>query len=231
MDNSYSVSNKIQRQIPLIIVVLLMVACLWILCPWFVRWAASSGCFVTDPAGSVIGDQYGLVSSLFSGLAFAALTFTLLLQLRQVRLQHEELHHSVRIQSSQIEMQRFTAMLSSLPELIHEEKQRLVRLGYRLDQVEKYTIDDILKDEQQLSDTRQEVEKKCNGLRECIEQMAQQIGAGKNELQPRLQELKNRLQPEEIHLREIERRLVAFQRLRTFLQDLENTYDRLKTYR
>jgi predicted DNA-binding transcriptional regulator len=78
--------------------------------------------FYRDAAG-IIGDQFALVGSLFSALAFLGLLVALFLQQRQLRLQEKELR-------VQIEVQKLTAMLSSLPGLIRDEESRLVDCGY-----------------------------------------------------------------------------------------------------
>src|SRR5262245_6616537 len=54
------------------------------------------GCWILTqrwPDKGAFGDSFGAVSALFSGFAFAALVFTIMLQREELRLQREELKH------------------------------------------------------------------------------------------------------------------------------------------
>ncbi len=104
-------------------VALLLVCALWLISPIIVKWAVDSEYFTTRNEASVIGDQFGLIGSLFSALAFVAILFALFLQQRQLRLQETEL-------KTQVEVQKLTAVLSSTPGLILDEEFLLVERGY-----------------------------------------------------------------------------------------------------
>ena len=58
---------------------------IWSLCPLVARWLVGS-----DKTGE-LGDTFGAVNALFSGLAFAGLIFTISFQRDELKLQREEL--------------------------------------------------------------------------------------------------------------------------------------------
>lgn len=58
------------------------VACIWLLSGWFLYPLNERGTF---------GDMFGAVNALFSGLAFASLIYTIVLQKRELQLQRQEL--------------------------------------------------------------------------------------------------------------------------------------------
>ena len=55
-------------------------------------WAASGFLLYSDEERGTFGDMFGAVNALFSGLAFAGIVYTILLQRRELELQREELH-------------------------------------------------------------------------------------------------------------------------------------------
>jgi hypothetical protein len=58
----------------------------------FIVWIASGFALYALPERGTFGDMFGAVNALFSGLAFASLIYTILLQRQELRLQREELH-------------------------------------------------------------------------------------------------------------------------------------------
>ena len=90
------------------------------------------------------GDMFGVANTLFSGLAFAALTYTLLLQRRELSLQRLELSLTRAELARQTEAQAagaahallaarigaLSALLQSYTVLITQEKEDLVQSGW-----------------------------------------------------------------------------------------------------
>ncbi len=66
----------------------------------------------------VFGDSFGVLNSLFSGLAFAGVIITILLQRDELRLQREELARSSAAQES-------TARMTALSLLLEDYKSRI----------------------------------------------------------------------------------------------------------
>ncbi|MBK8476387.1 MAG: hypothetical protein IPL39_08700 [Opitutaceae bacterium] len=80
------------------------------------------------------GDAFGALNTLFSGLAFAAIIYTVYLQREELSLQRKEMEltrEELRGQKEQLEIQnRLTvqaAQLSAIPQLIEAEIQKLSR--------------------------------------------------------------------------------------------------------
>lgn len=78
------------------------------------------------------GDMFGAVNSLFSGLAFAGIIYTILLQREELRLQREELIKSVEAQQEsaaalekQVRLSAVAAKINALSSLLSEAKQSL----------------------------------------------------------------------------------------------------------
>ena len=67
---------------------------------------------------SSFGDMFGVLSSLFTGLAFAAVIYSLYLQRKDLKITQEELRHSVKAQNEQAESLRETALLNALTTLV-----------------------------------------------------------------------------------------------------------------
>lgn len=60
----------------------------------------------------VFGDSFGVLTSFFSGLAFAGMIVTILLQRDELRLQREELKRNSEAQETQAKLAALTALLS-----------------------------------------------------------------------------------------------------------------------
>lgn len=74
---------------------------------WLLTWYFLQG----DSDRGTFGDMFGSVNALFSGLAFAALFYTIFLQRRELKLHHQELelmHDEIRGQVEQLQAQNAT---------------------------------------------------------------------------------------------------------------------------
>jgi len=58
---------------------------------WAISWWWLTRCIVTEESRGLFGDMFGAVNSLFAGLAFAGIIYTILLQRKGLVLQREEL--------------------------------------------------------------------------------------------------------------------------------------------
>jgi len=75
------------RIVSTVILVILLGFVVWIWY-WLPSYLAADLKSITDKG--LFGDSYGSVTSLFTGLAFAALIFTIILQQREIKLQRED---------------------------------------------------------------------------------------------------------------------------------------------
>src|SRR5687768_16121081 len=79
----------------------------FVLVVWLLTWYL----LVRDPDRGTFGEMFGSVNALFSGLAFAALIYTIFLQRRELRLHHQEIeltHKEVKAQVEQLQAQNAT---------------------------------------------------------------------------------------------------------------------------
>jgi hypothetical protein len=79
----------------------------FVLSVWVLTWLFLVG----QPDRGTFGDMFGSVNALFSGLAFAALIYTIFLQRRELRLHHQEIeltHREVKAQVEQLQAQNAT---------------------------------------------------------------------------------------------------------------------------
>jgi hypothetical protein len=83
---------------------------------------------LVEHAGQV-SDKYGSVNALFSGLAFAVLIATLLLQRKELKQNTEELQNQANALDSQVELMRLSAKVAALPTLIQQERERVYTAG------------------------------------------------------------------------------------------------------
>ncbi|HEX5055979.1 MAG TPA: putative phage abortive infection protein [Gammaproteobacteria bacterium] len=75
------------------------------------------------PDRGTFGDMFGSVNALFSGLAFAALIYTIFLQRRELKLQHHELqlaHAEMKAQVEQLQAQNVTLKKQSFEDTFFE---------------------------------------------------------------------------------------------------------------
>lgn len=92
---------------------------LWAITPLYVDFAQLF--FGKQENDGQFGDQFGAVTSLFSGLAFVGLVWTLVLQRTELSLQREELKGTRR----EFELQRFEATLFSLIDLLNAHVEKI----------------------------------------------------------------------------------------------------------
>ena len=71
------------------------------------------------------GDSFGLLTSLFSGLAFSGMIITILLQRKELSLQREELQENRKEFAKGAEAQERNAQLSALTTLLNEYKSQI----------------------------------------------------------------------------------------------------------
>lgn len=74
-------------------------------------WVLTGFFLADDPQRGTFGDMFGSVNALFSGLAFAALIYTIFLQRRELKLHHKELeltHVEMKAQVIQLQAQNAT---------------------------------------------------------------------------------------------------------------------------
>lgn len=103
--------SKTQVSIKLLIFFIIMVFILWISTGLLTYFILNSW-----EARGTIGDMFGSINSLFSGLAFAGLIYTILLQRSELRLQQEELS------LQRTELRNTTAELKGQKELINLQR-------------------------------------------------------------------------------------------------------------
>jgi hypothetical protein len=96
------------------VIATVVIIVLWILTYFLLR-----NC---DNRGS-LGDMYGTINALFSGMALAGIIFTILLQRQELKLQREELEETRKefiIQNSTLKFQRFENTFFNLLNLHHQ---------------------------------------------------------------------------------------------------------------
>lgn len=90
---------------------LLVVFCVFVVLLYIASWYYIDETFVNSDDRGQFGDQFGAVNALFSGLAFAGLIFTIILQKKELALQREELtqtREELKGQKEQMEEQNKT---------------------------------------------------------------------------------------------------------------------------
>ena len=100
--------------------ILFFVVGFWLLTPILVEFA--QGLLDWKGGAGPFGDQFGAVTSLFSGLAFVGLVWTLFLQRTELSLQRQELEST----RKEFELQRFEATLFSLIDLFNAHVSRIM---------------------------------------------------------------------------------------------------------
>lgn len=97
---------------------------------WFFFWcyvdskvfSSNTTLLTHEAARGVFGDKFGAVNALFSGLAFAGIIFTILLQRKELELQREELVSTREVfekQNETLEQQKFESTFFQLLSLFH----------------------------------------------------------------------------------------------------------------
>jgi hypothetical protein len=91
----------------------------FVIAVWLLSWYFLAG----DPNRGTFGDMFGSVNALFSGLAFAALIYTIFLQRRELKIQHQELeltHVEMQAQVEQLQAQNATLKKQSFEDTFFE---------------------------------------------------------------------------------------------------------------
>lgn len=93
-------------------------------------WATSGYILIDNPERGTIGDMFGAVNSLFSGLAFAGLIYTIFLQKNELGLQRKELEYTrdelrgqketMQAQNKQLTLQAFEGTFFQMVRLHNE---------------------------------------------------------------------------------------------------------------
>ena len=99
-----------------------------------VLWVSSGSLLYSDPNRGTFGDMFGAINALFSGLAFAGLIFTILLQRDELVEQRRELRHArrqLRNQTRTLTLERHERIFFNLLGLQHALHAR-VRLPDQL---------------------------------------------------------------------------------------------------
>ena len=96
---------------------------------WYFSWKWIDNNIIADvkdqsniSAAGAFGDKFGAINSLFSGLAFGGIIFTILLQRKELRLQREELEETrdvFKSQNSTLENQKFENTFFQMLNLFH----------------------------------------------------------------------------------------------------------------
>lgn len=104
-----------------------------------------------------LGDMFGTINSLFSGLAFAGIIFTILLQRKELGYQREELKETREefiIQNKTLKLQRFENTFFNLLQLHHQivsdiDYNKRIPTGMNFENMENITVKgrDVFKDE------------------------------------------------------------------------------------
>jgi hypothetical protein len=105
-----------------------IIAVIGIIAIWILSWVLIDTFIVAQETTSVLetrgtfGDKFGAVNSLFSGLAFAGIIFTILLQRKELQLQRDELSSTRAVFEKQNEMlsqQKFESTYFQMLNLFH----------------------------------------------------------------------------------------------------------------
>jgi hypothetical protein len=101
MKDSWNKATDFDKRNQYVLRIFAVVVVLWVICGFSLYWVKDRG---------TIGDMFGTVNALFSGLAFAGIIITILLQRQELKLQRRELRLSRKefsIQNQTLMQQRF----------------------------------------------------------------------------------------------------------------------------
>lgn len=135
------VKLKPKSDICVIVPIMVLVVGCWLATPVLVCRMYGS---VDNPG--IFGDLYGSINALFSGLAFALLIWTIMLQRKELSFQREELAQNTKelknqavALNKQLRVMQLTAKLNSLPTLLTLEYKRLHKLSSGLGHINEAT--------------------------------------------------------------------------------------------
>lgn len=92
----------------------------------------------------VFGDSFGIITSLFSGLAFSGMIITILLQKEELRLQRKELTDNRKEFKKSANAQERNAQLSALTALLSEYKSQISKNDTTILKIEKDSLEEFL---------------------------------------------------------------------------------------
>jgi hypothetical protein len=106
------------------ILVLILVISTWIATPFAVKML-----YPEISHRGLFGDLFGCVNALFSGLAFAGLVWTILLQRNDLRTQYTEQKKQSQALQKQLRIMHQSTYLTALPKMIHFWRKDLESIG------------------------------------------------------------------------------------------------------
>lgn len=143
---SFFRANMLRTQTIIFVVFLILVVGTWTATPFVV-----DHFYQTMPDRGQFGDLFGCVNALFSGLAFAGLIWTIMLQRHDIIMQHKEQgEQSVALQK-QLKIMHQSTYLSALPEMILYWQKELVSTGLITDLSDRPSLADLKEARQTLS--------------------------------------------------------------------------------
>lgn len=120
--NKESYKGEIHAAIIIVIVIILLWGISWYLIDRFVV-SSDIKQISTEVVQGTFGDKFGAINALFSGLAFAGIIFTILLQRKELELQRNELEQTRDVFSEQgktLKLQQFESTFFNLLNLHHQ---------------------------------------------------------------------------------------------------------------
>jgi len=165
-------------------ILILLVIILWILTPIITyEFTKNNGTNI-----GMVGDQFGSINALFSGLAFVGVIWAITLQRNELKLQREsidlqrkelqqntaELKNQAKALQGQLQVAQFTAQLNAIPALMKTEDEYLCRIrggnnGTFLSYTDKMLENSIEKIKKEIISYREAISKKettvYNGIR------------------------------------------------------------------
>jgi len=210
------------------------VLALWAASPYLARLLASLP-GTSDKDGVVaIADQFGVTSSLFTALAFAALVVSIYQQQQDLRVQRQDLgvsikamEKSAKAQTAQVKINTLSALLASLPVLIREEETRIKKLDYENcynlhEHLESFTAEEL---HGMLDTIAGQVEKAHSRLEE------QQAKLDERPASDADAEARRQLRTDTEDLSIYDRLTSALPRLIALRRELADTYEEMRTIR
>lgn len=124
----------------------------------------------------VLGDSFGSVNALFTGLAFAGLVFSILLQQRQIRLQRADFLRQIQeMKDSRITVEEQNQLLATQNQLIHGQTEvALLELQVRSMQLDAQV--DELELQRMGAHLPQQSKEKLAGMRARVDVLNSKVG-------------------------------------------------------
>ena len=93
-----------KKHIFFIVITALVVIATWVFAPAAVNWLVGKNWVSNPTAAGQLGDLFGSVNALFSGLALIGVVFAIMLQQKELSLSTKELRNSATALSKQVEL-------------------------------------------------------------------------------------------------------------------------------